>query len=241
MNYWMRKRTPKPTARYQTDSLFSTSFCFTFIRNLTFFLITISPLSNSTYAQYQGYTAVTDMVNFKTQFTRGSANIMTIACDFSQQKTLTALTEKITSKGRFWFKRSNKVRMEYTKPFVYLIVINGDKMLLRDQQKENRINVKTNKLFKQMNHIIIDCIQGNIMEIRDFNTHVFENGSTFKLELTPVSKTLLQVFQTIVLTIDKKDYSARSIEINEPMGDTTLISFENKKLNEAIPDAVFAP
>ena len=131
--------------------------------------------------------------------------------------------------------------MEYTKPFVYLIVMNSDKMLVRDSQKENRINAKSSKLFQKINRIMIDCVQGNILDNKDFTARVFENGTTFLLEMTPVSKTLHEFFQTIVLTVDKKDYSAKSIIMNEPMGDITLIKFEHKKLNEPIPDAVFTP
>ena len=195
----------------------------------------------STYAQYSGYTSIKDLTAFKKQFATESIKVMSISCDFSQEKTLTALTEKITSTGKFWFKRSNKLRLEYTKPFVYLIVMNDDKMLVRDNQKENRINVKSNKLFQQVNRIMIDCVQGSILESKDFTTRVFENRTTFLLEMTPISKTLHEFFQTIVLTVDKKDYSAKSIAMNEPMGDITLILFQNKKLNEPISDTVFTP
>ena len=88
---------------------------------------------------------------------------------------------------------------------------------------------------------MIDCFQGFILENKDFITRVFENESSFILEMTPVSKTLREFFQTIILTVEKKDFSARSILMNEPMGDTTLITFESKKLNEQISDAIFAP
>ena len=192
-------------------------------------------------AQYSGYTPVQDIASFKKQFAQESAKVLSITSDFTQEKTLTALTEKITSTGKFWFKRSNKVRLEYTKPFVYLVVINGDKLLVRDHQKENRINVKSSKLFAQINQIMIDCVQGTILESKDFTTRVFENGSTLLLEMTPVSKALREFFETILLAVDKKDYSAKSITMNEPMGDITLITFNHKKLNEEIPDKVFAP
>ena len=192
-------------------------------------------------AQHPGYTPITDIAAFKIQFAAESAKVTSIACDFSQEKKLTALTEKITSTGKFWFKRSNKLRLEYTRPFVYLIVMNGDKMLVRDNQKESHINVKSSKLFQQVNRIMMGCVQGNILDSKDFTTRVFENGATFLLEMAPVSKTLREFFQTIVLTVDKKDYSAKSIVMNEPMGDITSILFEHKKLNEPIPDAVFTP
>ena len=219
---------------------FSLSVYSCFVKNALIIGL-IELISFSTYAQYPGYDSIQDIAGFKKQFATESAKVMSIACDFSQEKTLTALTEKITSTGKFWFKRSNKLRLEYAKPFVYLIVMNGDKMLVRDNQKENRINVKSSKLFQQVNRIMIDCVQGTILDSKDFTTRVFENRTTFLLEMTPISKTLHEFFKTIVLTVDKKDYSAKSIAMNEPMGDITLILFQHKKLNEPIPDTVFTP
>ncbi|MBA4055585.1 MAG: outer membrane lipoprotein carrier protein LolA [Marivirga sp.] len=196
--------------------------------------------SLSVFAQYPGYNSIRDIPAFKKEFQRESAKVLSIQSSFTQEKILTALTEKITSTGKFWFKRSNKVKIEYVKPFRYLMVMNEDKMLVRDDQKENRINVKSNKLFQLVNRIMIDCVQGTILDSKDFSTNVFENDKTFLLEMTPVSKSLREFFQTIVLKVDKKDYSVNIIEMNEPSGDKTSISFTDKKLNAEISDALFA-
>ena len=193
-----------------------------------------------TFAQYPGYKPVTDLPSFKKQFAVESAKVTSIKSDFRQEKILVALTEKITSTGKFWFKRNNRVRIEYEKPFRYLMVMNGDKMLIRDNDRENKINVKSNKLFQQVNRIMIDCVQGTILDSKDFTTKVFENDRLYLLEMTPSSKALREFFETIVLSVEKSDYSVRSIEMNEPAGDKTVISFENKKLNEQVADAVFA-
>ena len=205
------------------------------LSGLTFLLV-----FNTVSAQYQGYKPVNDIANFKKIFATESAKVMSITSDFTQDKTLMALTEKISSSGKFWFKRTNRVRIEYTKPFSYLMVMNGDKMLVRDNEKENKINVKSNKLFQQVNRIMIDCVQGTILDSKDFTTKVFEDGKVYLLEMTPTSKALREFFQTILLTVEKSDYSVKSIEMNEPAGDKTVISFKNKKLNEQVADAVFA-
>jgi outer membrane lipoprotein-sorting protein len=196
--------------------------------------------SHHVFAQYPGYKSVTDLPSFKKQFATESAKVMSIKSDFRQEKILVALTEKIISTGKFWFKRNNRVRIEYEKPFRYLMVMNGDKMLIRDNDRENKINVKSNKLFQQVNRIMIDCVQGTILDSKDFTTKVFENDKIYLLEMTPSSKALREFFETIVLSVEKSDHSVRSIEMNEPAGDKTLISFENKKLNEQVADAVFA-
>jgi len=122
---------------------------------------------------------------------------------------------------------------------VPIVSIKGDKMMVRDEQKENKINVRSNKLFQQVNRIVIDCVQGTILDSKDFSVKVFEDDKTFLMEMTPSSKGLREFFETIVLTVEKKDYSVKSIKMNEPLGDTTTIFFTNKKLNEPVSDAVF--
>lgn len=190
-------------------------------------------------AQPRGYTAVKDVAAFRQAFSRESGKIQSIESGFRQEKVLSALTETIQSTGQFWFKRANKVRIEYKSPFSYVMVLNGDKMLVRDGEKQTQVNVRSNKLFQQVNRIMIDCVQGTILDSKDFTSKVFENGENYLLELTPTSKGLREFFQIIYLTVRKADYVASSIEMNEPGGDKTTIFFVDRKLNNPIADAVF--
>ena len=210
------------------------------LSSILFSVVIILAGATQVTAQYDGYRSIADLPAFKKKFAQESSKVMSITSDFTQDKTLMALTEKISSSGKFWFKRNNRVRIEYLKPFTYLMIINGDKMMVRDSDKENKINVKSNKLFQQVNRIMVDCVQGTILDSKDFTTKVFEDEKVYLLEMTPAAKTLREFFQTIVLTVDKQDYSVRSIEMNEPAGDKTIISFKNKRLNEQVADAVFA-
>ena len=210
------------------------------LSSILFSVVIILAGATQVTAQYDEYRSIADLPAFKKKFAQESSKVMSITSDFTQDKTLMALTEKISSSGKFWFKRNNRVRIEYLKPFTYLMIINGDKMMVRDSDKENKINVKSNKLFQQVNRIMVDCVQGTILDSKDFTTKVFEDEKVYLLEMTPAAKTLREFFQTIVLTVDKQDYSVRSIEMNEPAGDKTIISFKNKRLNEQVADAVFA-
>ena len=150
------------------------------------------------------------------------------------------LSEKITSKGKFWFKKENLVRMEYNQPFQYLMIMNKDNVYVKDGQKENTVSSKSNKLFQQINKITIDCVQGTFLNNTDFKSKVFENKTGYLVELTPTAKGIKELFKTIVIAIDKKDYSVNSIQMNEQSGDDTFIKFSNKELNTNIPDALFA-
>jgi outer membrane lipoprotein-sorting protein len=194
----------------------------------------------SVVAQPAGFSAVKDLAAFKTRFSTESSKVLSITSDFKQEKELIALTEKITSTGKFWFKRTNKVRIDYQKPFVYRLIMNGEKILIKDDQQENRVNVKSNKLFQQVNKIMLDCIQGTILSSKDFSSIVYENDKSYLLAMTPNSKALKEFFETIYLSVDKKDYSVNSIEMKEPGGDRTVLTFTNKSLNQPVNEDIFA-
>ena len=191
-------------------------------------------------AQLTGYTPVTDIAKFKDQFAAIAKKTETIKSDFTQEKNLSMLSEKIVSKGKFWFKKDNLLRMEYNKPFEYLMILNKDNMYIKDGQKESRVSTKSNKLFQQINKITVDCVQGTVFSNPDFVTKVYENKGTYIVEMSPVGKALKEFFKTIDVVINKDDYEVSTIQMNENSGDNTIIHFTNRELNTPIPDAIFA-
>lgn len=193
----------------------------------------------SAKAQYPGYSTVADLQKFAVEFSAATQKTSSIKADFVQEKNLAMLSEKIVSKGQFWFKKDNRVRMEYKQPFTYLMILNKDKIFVKDGQKENKVSTRSNKLFQQINKIMIDCMQGTTLSNPDFKTRVFENKNAVLVELTPVTKGMKELFKTINVTVDKKDFSVSSILMQEISGDNTLIRFNNKELNASIADALF--
>ncbi|MEP7278537.1 MAG: outer membrane lipoprotein carrier protein LolA [Bacteroidota bacterium] len=190
-------------------------------------------------AQYPGYKPVADLAQFKEQFAGASRRINAIKSDFIQEKNLGMLSEKIVSKGRFWFKKDNLVRMEYNQPFQYLVIINNSNVLVKDGQKVNKISAKSNKLFQQINRMMVDCVQGTALSNPDFKVAVFESAQGWLIELVPVAKGIKDYFRNINIILARKDYSINRLEMYEQSGDNTVISFINKELNAVIADALF--
>ena len=193
----------------------------------------------SAKAQHAGYTGIKDVATFKSQFAAASQKINSIKADFTQEKNLSMLSDKIISKGKFWFKKDNKVRMEYNQPFQYLMILNNNNIYIKDGQKENKISAGSNKLFQQVNKIVLDCVRGTAFSNTDFKVNAFESKQTYLVELTPVVKNLKDIFKNIDVIIDKKDYSVNTIAMNEVAGDNTTIHFINKEINTNLPDALF--
>jgi len=190
-------------------------------------------------AQPAGFHPVKDESLFRKKFSETSAGLRSVQADFTQVKNLVILSEKITSKGRFWFMKQNKVRMEYSSPYKYLMVIQGEKMLVKDDVKTTTLSSRNNKMLEYVNRIIIDCVQGTAIDSRDFKNRIFENNGSFLIEMSPVKKEMRDYFSVISLYIDKGDYSVSRMDMTEPGGDNTIFTFINRKFNEAIPDSLF--
>jgi len=209
------------------------------MRKTILFFIVIAVFSHTLKAQPAGYAAVPDQTRFTEQFTAIAKKTETIKSDFVQEKNLSMLSDKITSKGKFWFKKENLLRMEYDKPFEYLMILNKDNLYIKDSKKESRVSVRSNKIFQQINKIIVGCVQGAVFNNPDFKMKAYENKGNYLVELQPVAKTLKDFFKNIDISVDKKDYSVTTIVMNENSGDNTTLHFTNRELNSPIPDALF--
>lgn len=197
-------------------------------------LVTLQAAAQSTFKP------VANLEQFKQQFAKTAQSTQTIKSDFVQEKNLSMLSEKIVSKGKFWFKKENKVRMEYSSPSYYLMVINGKDFRIKDAKTDKNISTRNNKLFEQISKITADCVQGNVLNNKDFSTKVSENASQYRLEMVPVAKNLKDFFSSIELLVDKKDLSVVKIIMHERSGDDTSLSFLKKEVNVTIPDDIFA-
>ncbi len=189
--------------------------------------------------QYPGYTLLIHPETFKKDFAQATAAIVSIQSGFRQEKTLSMLSENINSTGKFWYRKNDKIRMEYIQPYSYILILNGSKIIIKEGQKENKVSANSNKIFQQVNRILIDCVSGSMLSNPDFQSRIFESSGFFLVELIPLARNLKELYSSINITIDKKDYTATTIEMIEVSGDKTIIRFQNKILNAQIPDSIF--
>jgi outer membrane lipoprotein-sorting protein len=201
-----------------------------------FFLISCCFYSRG---QYPGYTVLNHPESFKKSFAQATGTTESIQSDFNQEKSLTMLSEKINSTGKFWYQKKDKLRMEYIKPYSYLMILHAGKIYIKEGQKENSVSAGSNKVFQQVNRILMDCVSGSMLDNPDFQSRIWENPGSFLVELLPLAKNLKELYKSINIVIDKKDFTATAIEMIEISGNKTIIRFKNKELNAHIPDSVF--
>lgn len=188
----------------------------------------------------EGFKPLEDIEQFKQNVKEMALNTTSIESDFSQEKHLTMLEEVLISEGYFCYKKENKVRWEYKTPIQYLIIINDARFIIFDGNKTSEFDVNSNKIFKEINNMIINSIQGSILENEDFTISYYENDDHYLAKLNPNEKNVKKILRSINIYFDKKDFSVSMMKMIEISGDYTDIKFINKKLNEALPDTLFS-
>lgn len=191
------------------------------------------------YAQ-SGFTEMNNVDDFKKNLSEKTATTNTITAEFKQEKFMSILSKELISNGIILFKSPNKVKWSYEKPYLYDIILNGKEIIINDDGKVNAFSVGSSKMFSEMNQLIVNSVQGNVLDDTRFDITYFKNDLLYLCKLTPNKNNQLGTFlKEIHVYFDNQNYSVAQIKLVEPEGDYTQISFVNKQFNQAISDAVF--
>lgn len=193
----------------------------------------------SASAQPKGFHSVANTASLQASLQKATSALQSISSDFAQTKHLAMLTDKINSKGKFYYKRADKVRIEYTTPFRYLVVMNGGQMLVKDEQKSTRINTRSSKTMQSVNRVMLDCMRGTVFSNPDFVVHAFDNGKQYLLQMIPAHEAMRKLFDEIDVFLNRDNYDVERLNLKEPGGDFTEMNFSHSLHNTALNDALF--
>ena len=200
-------------------------------------LMSIAALPSWSQSQFS---EMKNSTQFIKKLNEANHNINTLECDFVQEKNLSVVAEQVISKGKFYFKKENHLRWEYTEPFSYIIIIRNDEIYIKDESKESNFDSKSNKMFGQINRIIVGSIRGTILsDEKNFRVVFSEGNDLNRVQLYPKTAQLKNFFKLICIYFDRVDYTVTRFEMLESSGDNTRILFSNKKQNLPVPDEKF--
>jgi outer membrane lipoprotein carrier protein len=169
-----------------------------------------------------------------------ASSIKTMQCDFIQTKHLKMLNDDMVSKGRMYYQQNNRLRWEYTSPYTYTFIINHDKVILKNNQRNDVIDVNKNKLFKEIARIMMNSVVGYCLDDeKSFKSSISVSGGEWVATLLPQRRDLKQMFQKIILHFSQKQAMVTQVELIEKNGDKTVIDLKNVRTNETISTNMF--
>ncbi|MBQ6578742.1 MAG: outer membrane lipoprotein carrier protein LolA [Bacteroidales bacterium] len=180
----------------------------------------------------QNADAVISRINAK------AATIKTIEADFTQEKDLSILNDKMVSKGKMYYDKG-MLRWEYTSPYSYLFIMNGEKVLLQSSTSTTTGDVASNRIYRMIARIMVDTITGKSLDGGgDFAVKMETSSKGNVAVLTPLKREIKSMFKEVRLHFDDSDCVSK-IELVEGTGDKTVISLSGVKYNAPVSASLF--
>jgi len=202
-------------------------------------LLIFSLSITSSFAQDKSFKKITNLEQVKSKIADYSSKTNSIKSDFVQEKHLEILETPLISKGQFFYKKENNIRWEYTEPLKYIIVIHKGKFTIKDETKVSEYDIESNKMFKEINNMIITSMKGEIINNKDFAVSFFENNTYYLAKLKPNKKEIADFITTIKIYFNKTDFSVSKVIMVETEQDYTQIVFKNKSVNTQLNESIF--
>ena len=170
-----------------------------------------------------------------------AAEMTSLQCDFVQVKQLSLLQTALTSRGKMYYRGGDRLRWEYTSPYTYTFVLNGDRVMLKSSEKTDVVSVRSSRMFQEIARIMLNSVTGRCLaDESDFKVTMYEADGQWEARLVPQQKEMAALFSEVRLHIDPKLRMVTVVELKEQSGDTTRIEMKNVRKNGTIDDAVFS-
>lgn len=176
----------------------------------------------------------------KQKVNQTASAMKTMQCDFVQTKHLKMLNNDFVSHGKMYYQQSNKLRWEYISPYLYTFILNNDKVLLKNKQRNDLIDVNQNKLFKEIVRIMMSSVVGNCLtDDKNYKVSIATIGNEWVATLLPQRKDMKQMFPKLVLHFHAKKSVVNTVELYDKNGEKTIIELKNIRINETIHPHMF--
>ena len=190
-------------------------------------------------AQEKGFSVLKSPQKLESALAQNAAKTQTIVSDFIQEKNMKMLENKVLSHGKFYFKQPDKIRIEYTSPFTYLLIMTGGNIIIKDGGKINKVNTRNSRTMQSVNQALMDCMRGTVFNNKDFTVNALEAASQYLLSLKPLDAAMKKMFSGILVYIQKSNLQVAKLVMTQNNGDTTVMKFSHTKINSNLPDALF--
>ena len=171
---------------------------------------------------------------------KSSNALHSLHCDFVQAKKMKILNKEMISKGVLYFKKPDKIRWQYTTPYDYTFIMNGDKVQIKSSKSTKNIDIQGNKIFRQVTSIILNTIMGGgLKNSPDFDVELFKLNDVYFAKMRPKKKEVMQVYSSIEVYFNTSLTMVETIKMIEKSGENTVVKLISPKVNSQINENVF--
>ena len=165
--------------------------------------------------------------------TQTAASMNCMQCRFTQQKAMAMLSEPTVAEGLMSYNSPDKMRWEYTSPYSFALVVDGEKITKITDGNEEVLDAKNGRMYQGIVSIIMSSATGKkLFDKSTFDVDIQDIGDFWKAEMTPKKHNMKRMFAMLTFYFGKENNIISKVEMTEAGGDVTLIQFYNMKINE---------
>ena len=198
------------------------------------------------------FVAVSLMVSAQTQLsesqsneviallTKAAASMQSMRCRFVQEKISAMLAEPSVAQGTMHYAASDRMRWEYTAPYAFALVVNGERIVKVTDGKAEVLEDNAGRMYQGMVGLIMGSASGKkLFDTTVFDIVLYDDNGFWRADMTPKRRDMKRMFSQLVFRFDKKTNGINCVEFVEAGDGVTLIRFEEIKLNEKIGEEQF--
>lgn len=165
--------------------------------------------------------------------TQAAASMQCMNCRFTQQKTMAMLAEPTVAEGLMSYNSPDKMRWEYTSPYAFALVVDGEKITKITDGNEEILDAKSGRMYQGIVNIIMSSATGQkLFDKSMFNVDIQDVGDFWKADMQPKKHNMKRMFAMLTFYFGKDDNIIKKVEMTEAGGDVTTIQFYDMKINE---------
>jgi outer membrane lipoprotein-sorting protein len=175
------------------------------------------------------------------EIANAATKVTTLKSDFVQERHLGMLEDVLISKGRFYYKKQDRLRWELTKPVTSGFAVNGKQAKRWDGKstRTQRFEVYQVPFIKLFTDQVFAWATADFKQLQKNYKIEILGDAPVDLKLVPMRSQEKEYLAhlRIVFTADASHVNA--VEVHETGGDFTRIRFFNTIINTPLPDTLF--
>jgi outer membrane lipoprotein-sorting protein len=173
------------------------------------------------------------------RLTRNAAGIETLQGSVLQEKRLEMFKDTVSSRGRFAYRRPDRLRWELTDPVVTGFVLTGSsgRRWHGTTGKTEAFTLESDPLMRVLAGQILASVRADFSPLMKEYRISVSSESPVTLLLEPLAPN--PFVERVTVTFSKKTEYVESVTVREQGGDQTTISFSEVEVNRPLPDGTF--
>ncbi|MGB3223344.1 MAG: outer membrane lipoprotein carrier protein LolA [Desulforhopalus sp.] len=181
----------------------------------------------------------TDLTRFLQEIQLASDKVRSFSSPFIQERHLALFASPVIFHGQLIVVRPDRLRWEFTSPVPSVLIFRGDSgTRCNDEAPPVQFDLNSDPVMRTVAEQLWLWLGGDYLKLNDLY-HIEKKGNS-SLVIIPKDESVSEFIWAVTITFSDGSRQPEEVEILEPGGDSTLISFQSYTLNSDIPEILFS-